>query len=100
MTSLAILITAVIVYIAVVYLILFVIGLIDRDFDYHADGFIAWMWTLLLPTGMASLWARLWNRVIFPKPLTVFCRRTLYYFSLPFRPVTLGRLVRERFHLS
>lgn len=100
MTSLSIFITAAIVYIAVVYLILFVSGLIDRNFDYDADGFIAWIWPLFLPFLIGMGIASLWRRVVFPKPLTVFCRRSLFYLSLPFRPVTLGRLIRERCHLS
>ena len=100
MTSLSIFITAAIVYIAGVYLILFVSGLIDRNFDYDADGFIAWIWPLLLPFLVGMGIAILWKRVVFPKPLTVFCRRSLFYLSHPFRPVTLGRLIRERCHLS
>ena len=100
MTSLSIFITAAIVYIAGVYLILFVSGLIDRNFDYDADGFIAWIWPLLLPFLVIIGIASLWKRVVFPKPIKVFCRRSLFYLSLPFRPVTLGRLVRERYHRS
>ena len=77
-------------------------GLFDDDFDYQTDGFIVWAWPITIPCllvfGIACNIVDAWTIIKFPEFLGTFCRRSFYVLSLPFRPVTLGRLVAKFLH--
>ena len=107
MITLNLLIAAVVIYLLGVYLAHFAFGVIGRPDD--IDELFIWLWPLVLVLlGIFNLRemigpvARRWATRL--KPITGsiarFLRKPLFYLSLPFRPVTLGRLVRERYHLS
>ena len=108
MTTLSLLIAAVVIYFVGVYLAHFAFGVLGEP--HEIDELVIWGWPLFLIAGciiclsdiiitpVAQWWA---NRL---KPITApiarFLRKPLCYLSLLFRPVTLGRLVRERYHIS
>ena len=101
------LIAVVVIYFLGVYIAHFAFGFAGEPDE--LDELIIWLWPLCLVvfgisilcekiTPVAQRWA---TRL---KPITGhiarFLRKPLFYLSLPFRPVTLGRLIRERYHHS
>lgn len=101
------LIAAVVIYLLVVYIIHFALGVLDESDE--LDELIIWLWPLFSVllgisilcekiTPVAQRWATRLKPIT--GPIARFLRKPLFYLSLPFRPVTLGRLIRERCHLS
>lgn len=101
------LIAAVVIYFLGVYLAHFLFGVIgDPD---EIDEVDMWFWPLFMVclgifilSVMITPVAQRWSTRLKPitGPIARFLRKSLFYLSLPFRPITLGRLVRERYHLS
>ena len=101
------LIATVVIYFLGVYIAYFAFGVAGEIGE--PDEMIIWFWPLFMVLlGISNL-----SEMILPvaqrwatrlKPVTGhiarFLRPPLFYLSLPFRPVTLGRLVRKRYHLS
>ena len=107
MITLNLLIAAVVIYFLGVYLAYFAFGVAGEPDE--IDKLFIWLWPLFLVllgifmlsemiTPVAQMWA---TRL---KPITGhiarLLRKPLFYLSLPFRPLTLGRLVREHLHLT
>lgn len=104
------LIAAVLIYFLGVYVAHFAFGLAcEPDELDELDELDFWLWPLLLIvvcisylsemiTPVAQRWATRLKPIT--GPIARFLRKSLFYLSLPFRPVSLGRLVRERYHLS
>ena len=101
------LIAAVVIYFLGVYLAHFAFGVLGESDDF--DEVDLWFWPLVMilvcifnlcemSTPVAQRWATRLKPIT--GPIARFLRKSLFYLSLPFRPVTLGRLVRERYHLS
>ena len=97
------LIAVVVIYFLSVYLVHIALGVLGEPDE--LDELVIWLWPLFAVflgisilcekiTPVAQRWA---TRL---KPITGPIARFLFYLSLPFRPVTLGRFIRERCHLS
>ena len=105
MIILNLLIAAVVIYFYFAYFANGVLGEPDE-----IDELIICFWTLFLVlfgifiilcekiTLVAQRWATRLKPIT--GPIARFLRKPLFYLSLPFRPLTLGRLVRERYYRS
>ena len=100
-------IAAVVIYFLGVYIAHFLNGVIGEPDE--IDELFIWLWPLFLVllgifmlcemiTPVAQRWATRIKPIT--GPIARLLRKPLFYLSLPFRPVTLGRLLRERYHLS
>lgn len=101
------LIAVVVIYFLSVYLVHIALGVLGEPDE--LDELIIWLWPLFAVfLGISILCEKIapvaqrWATRLKPitGPIARFLRKPLFYLSLPFRPVTLGCLIRERFHLS
>lgn len=98
MITINLLIAAVGIYFLVVYIAHFAFGLAGGTDE--LDKLFIWLWPLYIEK-IPPVANRLATRLkTITGHIAKFLRKPLFYLSLPFRPVTFGRLVRERYHLS